>query len=77
MAGDALDFILIVVLTLPYLAVGFLNYSYLHYGLLAARAEVLSVSEDSSNDCILSGYEGLFFFSSFPRDKCFLQSPFF
>ncbi|XP_023544942.1 apyrase 2-like [Cucurbita pepo subsp. pepo] len=35
-------------------------HSYLHYGLLAARAEVLSVSEDSSNDCILSGYEGAY-----------------
>ncbi|XP_022966301.1 apyrase 2-like isoform X1 [Cucurbita maxima] len=35
-------------------------HSYLHYGLLAARAEVLSVSKNSSNDCILSGYKGAY-----------------
>ena len=33
-------------------------YSYLHYGLLAARAEILKVSEGSSNPCILVGYHG-------------------
>ncbi|KAK7853297.1 apyrase 2 [Quercus suber] len=33
-------------------------HSYLHYGLLAARAEILKVSEGSSNPCILVGYHG-------------------
>ncbi|KAK9951731.1 hypothetical protein M0R45_007167 [Rubus argutus] len=33
-------------------------HSYLHYGLLAARAEILKVSEDSGNPCILAGYDG-------------------
>lgn len=33
-------------------------HSYLHYGLLAARAEILKVSGDSGNPCILEGYEG-------------------
>ncbi|GLT29336.1 hypothetical protein SLA2020_042100 [Shorea laevis] len=33
-------------------------HSYLHYGLLAARAEILKISEDSSNPCILAGYHG-------------------
>ena len=32
--------------------------SYLHYGLLAARAEILKVSEDSNNPCIVAGYDG-------------------
>ncbi|RWW83786.1 hypothetical protein BHE74_00007695 [Ensete ventricosum] len=32
--------------------------SYLHYGLLAARAEILKVTEDHSN-CILGGYDGM------------------
>ncbi|XAR68680.1 Apyrase [Bertholletia excelsa] len=32
-------------------------HSYLHYGLLAARAEILKV-EDSGNPCILAGYHG-------------------
>ncbi|KAA8519064.1 hypothetical protein F0562_016162 [Nyssa sinensis] len=32
--------------------------SYLHYGLLAARAEILKVVEDSGNPCILVGYNG-------------------
>ncbi|CAL9135006.1 unnamed protein product [Musa textilis] len=32
-------------------------HSYLHYGLLAARAEILKVTKDDS-DCILSGYHG-------------------
>ncbi|XP_020218601.1 apyrase 2 isoform X1 [Cajanus cajan] len=31
---------------------------YLHYGLLAARAEILKVSEDAENPCILTGYDG-------------------
>ncbi|KAK0600582.1 hypothetical protein LWI29_016336 [Acer saccharum] len=33
-------------------------HSYLHYGLLAARAEMLMVTEDSDNPCILAGYDG-------------------
>ncbi|KAI4381633.1 hypothetical protein MLD38_007691 [Melastoma candidum] len=33
-------------------------HSYLHYGLLAARAEILMVSGKSGSPCILSGYEG-------------------
>ncbi|XP_028778151.1 apyrase 2 isoform X2 [Neltuma alba] len=33
-------------------------HSYLRYGLLAARAEILKASGDSENPCILSGYDG-------------------
>ncbi|CAI0433858.1 unnamed protein product [Linum tenue] len=33
-------------------------HSYLHYGLLAARAEILKVSDGSSNPCVLGGYDG-------------------
>uniref|UniRef100_A0A2P2M7Z2 Adenosine diphosphatase n=2 Tax=Rhizophora mucronata TaxID=61149 RepID=A0A2P2M7Z2_RHIMU len=33
-------------------------HSYLHYGLLAARVEMLTASEDSGNLCILAGYDG-------------------
>ncbi|XP_031262541.1 apyrase 2-like [Pistacia vera] len=33
-------------------------HSYLHYGLLAARAEILKVTDDSDNPCILAGYDG-------------------
>ncbi|XP_020229534.1 apyrase 2 [Cajanus cajan] len=33
-------------------------HSYLHYGLLAARAEILKVSVDAENTCILTGYDG-------------------
>ncbi|CAN1247231.1 Apyrase 2, partial [Linum grandiflorum] len=33
-------------------------HSYLHYGLLAARAEMLKVSDGSSNPCVLAGYDG-------------------
>ncbi|KAJ0261151.1 Apyrase 2 [Hirschfeldia incana] len=33
-------------------------HSYLHYGLLAARAEILKVSEDSNSPCIVTGYDG-------------------
>lgn len=33
-------------------------HSYLRYGLLAARAEILKASEDSGNPCVLSGYQG-------------------
>ncbi|KAI4330605.1 hypothetical protein MLD38_028880 [Melastoma candidum] len=33
-------------------------HSYLHYGLLAARAEILKVSGKSGSPCILAGYEG-------------------
>ncbi|XP_054807664.1 apyrase 2-like [Prosopis cineraria] len=35
-------------------------HSYLRYGLLAARAEILKVSEDSDNPCILSGFDGFY-----------------
>ncbi|XP_043693410.1 probable apyrase 1 [Telopea speciosissima] len=33
-------------------------HSYLHYGLLAARAEILKAVEGSGNPCILNGYQG-------------------
>ncbi|GAV86160.1 MIP domain-containing protein/GDA1_CD39 domain-containing protein [Cephalotus follicularis] len=33
-------------------------HSYLHYGLLAARAEILKLTGDSANPCILVGYDG-------------------
>ncbi|KAL8479500.1 hypothetical protein ACS0TY_026409 [Phlomoides rotata] len=33
-------------------------HSYLHYGLLAARAEILKVDEESGNPCVLMGYNG-------------------
>ncbi|CAI9108220.1 OLC1v1007773C1 [Oldenlandia corymbosa var. corymbosa] len=33
-------------------------HSYLHYGLLAARAEILKAGEESSNPCILEGFDG-------------------
>ncbi|OVA12610.1 Nucleoside phosphatase GDA1/CD39 [Macleaya cordata] len=33
-------------------------HSYLHYGLLAARAEILKTVESSGNPCILTGYHG-------------------
>ncbi|KAK9289550.1 hypothetical protein L1049_007706 [Liquidambar formosana] len=33
-------------------------HSYLHYGLLAARADILKVVKDSGNPCILAGYHG-------------------
>lgn len=33
-------------------------HSYLHYGLLAARAEILKVTGKSGNPCILAGYQG-------------------
>ena len=53
--------------------------SYLHYGLLAARAEILKVSEDSSNPCIVTGHDGeriffptrLLYILSSPYDTCF------
>ncbi|KAL2239742.1 UNVERIFIED_CONTAM: Apyrase 2 [Sesamum indicum] len=33
-------------------------HSYLHYGLLAARAEILKVDQEDDNPCILAGYNG-------------------
>jgi len=59
------DYILIIVCMVHYFL-----FSYLHYGLLAARAEILKVSGDSGNPCILEGYEGIYtthFFKSFRR----------
>ncbi|XP_050221583.1 apyrase 2-like [Mercurialis annua] len=35
-------------------------HSYLKYGLLAARAEILKASEDSDNACIPKGYDGIY-----------------
>nr|XP_043613236.1 apyrase 2-like [Erigeron canadensis] len=35
-------------------------HSYLNYGLLAARAEILGVAKDSDNPCILAGYNGVY-----------------
>ncbi|KAF5772803.1 putative apyrase [Helianthus annuus] len=35
-------------------------HSYLKYGLLAARAEILGVSKDSDNPCILAGYNDVY-----------------
>ncbi|KAK5846665.1 hypothetical protein PVK06_002962 [Gossypium arboreum] len=35
-------------------------HSYLHYGLLATRAEILKATEDSGNPCILEGFDAAF-----------------
>ncbi|XP_047981533.1 apyrase 2-like isoform X1 [Salvia hispanica] len=35
-------------------------HSYLHYGLLAARAEILKTTQDSGNPCILEGYDDFY-----------------
>nr|XP_043611238.1 apyrase 2-like [Erigeron canadensis] len=35
-------------------------HSYLHHGLLAARAEILKTSKSSENPCVLSGYNGVY-----------------
>lgn len=34
-------------------------YSYLHYGLLAARAEILKSGDDPYSHCILGGHHGM------------------
>ncbi|KAH6816045.1 apyrase 2 [Perilla frutescens var. hirtella] len=33
-------------------------HSYLHYGLLAARAEILKIDQESGNPCLPAGYDG-------------------
>ncbi|KAK4354841.1 hypothetical protein RND71_027035 [Anisodus tanguticus] len=35
-------------------------HSYLHYGLLAARAEILKVTDETGNPCILGGHHGTY-----------------
>ncbi|CAN4095617.1 unnamed protein product [Withania somnifera] len=35
-------------------------HSYLHYGLLAARAEILKLTDESGNPCILGGHQGIY-----------------
>ena len=40
--------------------------SYLHYGLLAARAEILKAVGHAENPCILTGYQGILEFAQFP-----------
>ncbi|KAG6737489.1 hypothetical protein POTOM_059013 [Populus tomentosa] len=35
-------------------------HSYLSYGLLASRAEILKVSRNSSNECVTTGYNGVY-----------------
>lgn len=44
--------------------------SYLRYGLLAARAEILKFDEESGNPCILAGYNGVYKFTS-SNPSCF------
>ncbi|KAH6787772.1 apyrase 2 [Perilla frutescens var. hirtella] len=35
-------------------------HSYLHYGLLAARAEILKIDQESGNPCLPAGYDGVY-----------------
>ncbi|WZZ90889.1 hypothetical protein YC2023_119468 [Brassica napus] len=49
-------------------------HSYLHYGLLAARAEILKVSEDSNNPCIVTGYDGTYKYGGEKLKAAALQS---
>lgn len=49
-----------------------LAFSYLRYGLLAARAEVLKASDDAENPCILSGYDGKY--TSFMYVWCYFDA---
>ncbi|CAI8595274.1 unnamed protein product [Vicia faba] len=41
-------------------------HSYLRYGLLAARAEILKISDDSGNPCILAGFDGSYNYGGKP-----------
>ncbi|GAB2286450.1 Apyrase 2 [Dionaea muscipula] len=43
-------------------------HSYLHYGLLAARAEILKAFKDSGNPCILAGYHGSYAYGGVTYD---------
>ncbi|KAK6941766.1 Nucleoside phosphatase GDA1/CD39 [Dillenia turbinata] len=43
-------------------------HSYLHYGLLAARAEILKVVEDNGNPCVLTGYNGKYTYGGVSYD---------
>lgn len=47
------------------------GFSYLHYGLLAARAEILKVSNDAENPCVLAGFDGKYSFFFLYAQCCF------
>ncbi|KAG9128923.1 hypothetical protein Leryth_009660 [Lithospermum erythrorhizon] len=49
-------------------------HSYLHYGLLAARAEILQVTEGSANPCILAGHHGSYKYGGVTYIASSLQS---
>nr|GEU92735.1 apyrase 2-like [Tanacetum cinerariifolium] len=38
-------------------------HSYLKYGLLAARAEILGVAKDSESPCVMAGYNGVYLYA--------------
>lgn len=48
--------------------------SYLHYGLLAARAEILKASE-GDNNCILNGYQGIITYAVNVTDSKIFKAP--